>query len=267
MRQHLFFFLHGILIVFVVTSCTNHKISDREIKVGGYRIVGEITDDSIYNGNVRFYKISSNKLAEETQYDKGVMNGKRSLFYENGTVLSTSYYEKGKLIGDNLFFDSSGQISNKTFWYYDLRVGPSIDYLNSDPIRYSFYTFENELIYSLDYANLRDKKIVDINDNFFRLVGYDSTDYWQGQQRNVGVEYKIYLLNPPKFNFDYDIVEVDSSYQVIKVIDKLNSNLPFAFFTISASTSAKYMNAVRLKVVDSLNSKNNYLMYKKLIEY
>jgi hypothetical protein len=255
------------IIVILTSACKRSgRTHVREMIIGGNRVVGNISDDTIYTGLIRFYNGSSNVLSEEVEYNSdGRMNGKRTLFYPNGNTRALSFYDNGKRLGYNTLFDSTGKIANNSFWYYDIRVGPSVDYYNGKPSRYYFYTFENELLYYLNYDELTDKKIVDLERNYFRLVKYDSASYWQGNLEEAGTEYRIYLLNPPKYKFDYDIVHIDSAYHVMDTIDRLDVDLPFANFTIRNSRSNSFFPAVRLTVEDSMNSKNDYLMFKKIL--
>ena len=175
------------------------------------------------------------------------------------------FKDHGKNVGYNYYFDSLGSLKVKDYYYYDLKVGPTIRYNGSDPISYNFYAFDNNLTYGLYYDSLKDHILVDLGTNFFHIIKYDTADYYEGNKNSTGLDYCIYLLNPPKYNFNYSLVLTDSGYKNVKVIDSLKSKFPFRFFSIPTQRpDQNYFYAIRLLVSDSLTTKNEYLMFKKL---
>ena len=216
------------LFQFIYSCNGNHH--QRQIYIDNYKVVGDITSDSIYNGNIKFYDSATGKLIQEAEYKNGLLNGKRVNYWNNDKIFSILNYENGKNIGYNYYFDSIGNLINKDYFYYDLKVGPSIKYSSGNPLVYNFYAFDNNLTYSLIYDSLKNHILIDFKKTFFHIIKYDAVDYFDGNKHSVGLDYCIYLLNPPKYNFNYDLVLTDSEYKIIKVIDKLDSNYPFCFF-------------------------------------
>jgi hypothetical protein len=227
-------------------------------------VVGDISSDSVYNGDIKFYDSATDLLSEEAEYKNGLLNGKRTNYYRNGKVFSILNYEYGKNVGYNRYYDSFGSLESKDYFYYDFKVGPSISYVSGEPKIYDFYAFDNNLIYSLDYDSLKGNIITNLEKDFFHIISYDSVEYFDGNKSSVGLKFLIYQLNPPKYDFNYDVVLIDSAYNVIRVVNKLNSNFPFCFFGVPNLKEGKYFYALRLEVFDSLNAKSNYLMFKKL---
>jgi len=253
----------GIVMILVFGFFCKRR-NQRELYIDHYKVVGNISDDSVYNGHIKFYDSASEILAEEGEYRNGVLNGMRINYDSNGKVFSILNYENGKNIGYNRYYDSLGNLTDQEYFYYDVKVGPSITYFHGKAKVYDFYAFDNNLIYSLNYDSLQKNIIVNLGKNFFHITKLGGVTYIDGNRRSEGLEFSIYTLNPPKYKFDYDLVLIDSLYHVEKVIEKLESEIPFLSFKIPNLRDGNYLYAIRLQVVDSLNSKSDYLMFKKL---
>lgn len=253
----------GILIsLYCSFSCKYQH--QKEIYVNHLRVVGNIGSDSLYNGNIKFYDSTSGKLVEEATYKDGQLNGRRVIYLPTGKPSVVSQYENGKQNGYADYFDSVGQLTTRDYFYYNVRVGPSIIFNSGHPFIYDFYAFDNNLIYSLNYDSLASNLIVNLQKSFFHLVPYDTVNYFNDGNASNYRLFLLYLINPPKYDFKYDIVLTDSTYKIIKILDDLQNTSPFSFFRIPISSEKNYFYAVRLRVVDSSNKKNDYLMFKKI---
>jgi antitoxin component YwqK of YwqJK toxin-antitoxin module len=71
---------------------------------------GDITPDTVFNGLIRFYDTTTNKLVIEATYTNGKLNGKRKDYYLNGNIKGVGYYENGKQNGTTSFFDTAGRL-------------------------------------------------------------------------------------------------------------------------------------------------------------
>ncbi len=79
-----------------------------------------------------------------------------------------------------------------------------------------------------------------------------------------GMELFLYTPNPPKFDFRYSLVLIDSNYKVLSVLKEFDNKVPWSRFDYKgdlAQVNTKL--AVRLKIQDSINNKK-IEMYKKV---
>ena len=83
-----------------------------EVKNGAGKVVEqfEVLEDSIKHGMYKaFY--DNGKMLEEAQYDKGQLEGQRTLYYPNGQIEIIENYVGGRMIGDYKVYHENGQIN------------------------------------------------------------------------------------------------------------------------------------------------------------
>jgi len=229
------------------------------------RAVGDISDDTTYNGLISFYDINSNTLLTDCEYVNGIKSGINNIYYTNGKVKSILNYENNKLNGYVAFFDSTGKLYCKQYYYYGLKVGPNIAYKNEKEYSFNFNSFDHESLLYFEYDSLKYKKLTQLQERFFhyRLTG-DSVDSFQ----IILPTFFIYLLNAPKFKFEYSLVKVDSIYNDQNVYYTFNSNNVWKSINIEDvlnkdNITIKDNIAIKLFVYDSVRNEK-YTMYKKI---
>jgi hypothetical protein len=147
--------------------------------------------------------------------------------------------------------------------YYDFRVGPSYEYQNNNLIVYNFYDFEGYSLIHVDYNKLQGKKLAELFKEVFFINKEKKLSFVDGEYVDVS-RCRIYLPNPPKFNFTYSLVQIDKYYKIKKSISKLESgNEPWAVFKLPAINDSSVYNAITLNIYDSVTRESG-LYFKKI---
>jgi hypothetical protein len=116
------------------------------------------------------------------------------------------------------FFDTAGRLVSNQQFYYDLRVGSHVEYKNEKPSAYYFTSFDNGDLFHINYDSIYNKEIGKLNDgNFFfwhinPKVVTTKTD--KELERNEGF---IYIINPPRLNFEYSLCIINNKDSILKV--------------------------------------------------
>lgn len=247
------------LLLCFLPSC-RQKASNEVIVDNKYRAVGNISNDTTYDGNIEFYDINTGNLAFSVTYKDGMLNGEKRDYYSNGKVYSISNYTNGLLNGVTNFFDSTGLRTYTQENYYGLNFGRKITYNKEGVKKFDFYSFDNELLFSIDYDSLKKNKITSIQNDFF-FYNEEWFKYLSDSDNKSRKEYFIYLPNPPKFRFEYSVVEIDNHFNVLSEPIFINKPNGWTTFSISKYESQKF--AIRLVVNDSVNN-DVFTMFKKL---
>jgi hypothetical protein len=256
--------MHRWIILFgsiIALYCCNTK--NREIILGdNLKAVGDIGRDTTYNGLIRFYNSKDGRLLYTCNYNDNILTGQKIFFHNNGTIYSKQNYSNGELNGFSFFYDSSGNLYSKQYFYYGVKAGHDVNYNTNHPCEYSFFSLENELLFYLNYDSLGNNKLTQEKPSyfFFKTRKFSLLSDTTGAKNT---EYFIYLPNPPKFNFHYSLVTIDSSYNILAEKQVLDSNRIWDTFTIVDSTE-KVAYAIRLVIIDSINNNDRYTMFKKL---
>src|SRR5450432_1114236 len=157
--EYLFF-----LLICLFICCTSNKT--RRISIDGQIAEGVFLPGNVFNGEINYYDSLTNHLVETGTYKNGVLEEERTTFYPNGDIKTKSVYSNGKVYGFVISFDSFKNVINTQYRYYDLRVGPSIDYKAGNPTEFWYYSLDNELLSHIKYDSILNKKISDITKNY-----------------------------------------------------------------------------------------------------
>lgn len=254
------FFLVFILLFFFV-SCSKRN---KRIKLSDSYAEGQISNDTVFNGQIKFYDLRSNHLTEIATYDSGVLNGKRIVYHKNGKIKAIFSFVSGKANGEININDTNGNVIQKQNFYYDLLVGPSIHYKNNEVKHYYFYSFDNEQLFHIDYDSIDNKPIEEINKGKF--IFWHLNQYSTSESDSLKTELFIYLPNPPHIRFKYSLCITDNLYNVRQVIKDFNSDNIWETFTLNFSKLHEgEMFSIRLKTSTPFTNDNkNSTMFKKL---
>jgi antitoxin component YwqK of YwqJK toxin-antitoxin module len=253
-----------VLAILILASCK--KSRKNPIIINNKRIEGIITADTLYNGLIKEYDVKTNKLLSETEYLNGVLNGNRIEYYSNAKISSMSQYDMGKINGVVSIYDTNGLLVKKDRFYYDMRVGESIEYFRGSVADFSFYSFDRELLMTINYLSPVKKRITDFVDGFFFIKEDVFSEVTVNGISDKKKEFFLYIPNPPEYNFRYSLVLTDSLYHQIKVVKELNAETePWVRFTtdLSDKRSDKLSHAIRLLISDSIAG-GDITMFKKL---
>ena len=205
--------------------------------------------DSVFEGLIKFYDKKTGKIIIEAYYKNDILNGLQKEYYENGNLKVLSNFSDGKMNGYSYHYDNSGNLVYKTFAYYDIRTGPSLNYNNGRLVNYYYYGLGDNDFFYVNYDSIGRKGIIELkNNNFFFIhseqLADSSSIFWVGN------------VNPPKYFFRYSLVTVDKYNKVQETIEKLKLNSTLWY---KVKISNKMMAnpdsfpAIKIDVTDSIN--------------
>ena len=135
-----------LILLIAICSCS----SRREIKT--YYTTGELASKYFIDKNdstqlegiyTEYYR--NGNIKEETEYQKGVIHGSRTLFYEDGGKMIKEHYVAGDFHGDYYAYYPSG--NNQTTGKYDKNIMSGIWHFHYDtagsPIKESVTFVDN----------------------------------------------------------------------------------------------------------------------------
>jgi hypothetical protein len=250
----------------LIASCQEILSKNQRILIDSQTYAeGSFGRDTVFQGLIKFVDRKTGNLTATANYENGVLDGETIDFYPDGRMKFSGSYEKGKLNGYVSFFDRSGNVGERQYYYYDLVVGPRIKYKNGFPKSYKFYSLENELLFHINYDSVYGNTIDELQKSFFYFNKREYEENENPLSRNNAVvsEYFIYIMAPPRFNFEYDLVDIDSSYKVKSIVKRFKGDRPWAKFSIKDGTEEDGCKAIRLLIRDSINNINT-TMFRRL---
>lgn len=258
------FQLQGYFII-LLFSIGCDKNSQKSIVLNKERVEGDISKDTVFNGEIKFYDLKTNKLVSKCNYINGKLFGDRKDYYLNGNLSLHSFYEGGKLLGSSNIYNTSGILEKKEYYYYDIQVGESISYKKGEIAEYYFYSLDGSLLFWLNYDSINGKRITDLQSNYFFIKDKEYSEVVADGNRTRAKEFFIYTPNPPKYNFKYSLVTTDSTFKKINIIREFDGNKPWSEFNIEnfdkPNRNLEY--AIKLSIYDSIAG-GDIIMYKKL---
>jgi hypothetical protein len=242
------------LAIIALVSC-RPNLDKAMIMNNGLRAEGKISADSVFDGAIKFYDVNTNKLVEETEYDRGVRNGHDIVYFPQGTVAVRSFYKDGKENGSSYIYNEKEQLTTEYFFYYGIRMGNNVRYSNGAASKYWFYSLDDSVLFYFDYDSIKGKRVPDLQPHFFfyHVQQFNTIDKPDSLSRNS--EYFIYTPNPPRLDFKYDLVLVDSSRNVLSILKEFSKTQPWSVFDLSNKVeSSNKKTALRLQIFDSINN-------------
>jgi hypothetical protein len=248
----------ALILYLAMTSCQSPGYNT--VLVGDMIAIGNIDKDTVYNGLIRFYHVQSHQLVREGFYMNGVPNGISKTFYKNGRTKYVCNYKNGEINGFSELRDSTGYVITTNYFYHGLPVGPIVQYHKGKIKDYAFYSFDSEVLFKINYDSVVGRRITDLQENFF----FYHFKNFQDEDGNDNVATFLYLPNPMKYKFDYDLVTISKKFEVNQVVDTFDNKMPWVTFNSSnkITDSDTYL-ALRLTVNDSINNLEN-TMFKVL---
>lgn len=242
------------IILFIMIGCNTE--SPKKIRAGNFEMEGIFLDDSIPDGIIKYYELSTGNLIGSKEFIKGVLNGKANNYY-NSQIIQTINYKNGIESGFAELFDSSkGYLKRKDFYYYGRKVGPSFIFDNKGSLlSYDFTSFENKVVYSVERDSISEHYYSDPIESLETISVNEAI--FNGEKR---LRVFFYLIYPPKTRVDYEVVYLD------KVENKIDSLLiPNAASNFYWEGYLKYpamdqKAAIQIRRYDSLSNKNQIML-------
>ena len=225
--------------------------------VGKYKVIGNISTDTVYDGLIKFYDTQTNRIITEGYYKKGVADGENTLFYGDGVSIAVKdFYSNGALNGYSYTYDKEGELLTQDFYFHGIRTGNCIEYLDGSPKYYWYCSLDHHNIFHINYDSVKNQKWSDFVNGTINFRSYDISVLGNGDSIVDIKSYFLCLINPPKFDFQYSIVQIDTSFRVLSVLKNFSKNMPWAEFDLEdkpEKINLKY--AIRLSITDSINNK------------
>ncbi len=204
--------LYFVSIAYLLAACQHSHI--RSVNLGdGVIAEGRISADTVLDGTIKFYDAKSNQLLEEGNYVNGVKSGMDIIYNRNETIASKSIFANGRQNGYSFHFDSSGKLVQKSYSYYGLNGGGSVNYYNDSVKEFYFYDLDDNVLMYLNYDSINGRRLGDIQRNLFFFHDSYYEPYDIHGVLHSWKSYFVYTPNPPKFDFRYSFVTVDSSFK------------------------------------------------------
>jgi antitoxin component YwqK of YwqJK toxin-antitoxin module len=215
-------------------SCKGQK--SRRVITGDLIAEGEISSDTVFNGDIKFYDLSTNKITIKAIYKNGKLNGEKTDYYLNGKIKGVGYYKDDKIAGTVKYYDSGGKLTSQQDFYYGLPVGSNIEYTRGKAGDYYFFSFEHEVLFYINYDSIGNIPTKEINDNRFFFYRIDSVSTIATTDKSLKwSQYFIYLINPPNFNFQYSLCIVNAKDSVIQIEKKFKNTDSWDTFTLDST--------------------------------
>lgn len=170
-------------------------------------------------------------------------------------------YINGDVHGFAELRDSTGRLLITNYFFHNLPLGP-ISLYEADSIKkYSYYDFDGAQLFNINYDSANGVKITDLQDRFFFHHVRPSQN-----ERGTNNNYLfMYLLDPPKYDFTYELVTIDDTYEVKNIEQKIDNSLVFKKILLPPENSEPNRHlAIRLTIYDSINELEN-VMFKVLV--
>jgi hypothetical protein len=246
----------SVLISCLFAACQSRNI--RSVNLGdGVRAEGRITDDTTFDGVIKFYDGKTNQLIEVGNYVNGIHNGFDTIYNKNGSIAYSADFSGDKQNGYSYHFDSAGNLIEKSYNYYGLNVGGSINYLNDSVKEYYFYDLDENLLLYIDYDSIKGSKFGESHHILFFFHDSNYRTYDNRGAVHSGKTYFVYTPNPPKFDFKYSFVAIDSAYKIHAVLNEISNKQPWSIVNINwKPENPNQQLALRLELRDSINNKD-----------
>jgi hypothetical protein len=214
------------LAIFWIGLFSSCKSDSRKVELPDSIAEGNISQDTIFNGLIRFYDKENGKLELEASYANDVLQGSYTEYYQNGKGRSKGERKSGELYGPVSFFDTSGQLLQTQYNYFGLRCGPSVHYTFGKPVEFFFYSLDGAELMHINDDSLKSIRVEDLNNSqffFWHTRDYSST--FEFAKRKT--ELFVYLPNPPHLSMKYSVCITDAKGNIVRTVEKLVSELPW----------------------------------------
>ena len=251
-----------VCMYFFTTICSCGDSDRIKIQIDDLIVEGEISADTVFNGLIRFYNSETGALERAANYNQGVLDGERKDYHTNGRIKLKMNYSDGKANGNLYVYDSTGELQLTQIKYYDVRVGPSIEYKENRISKYYFYSFGNIELIHIDYDSINKSQIAQLNDStffFWNILEFSTPD-----SKTPRTNLFLYLPNPPKINFKYSICILGANYRIKEILQEFNDGESFSEFELDfGQLKDDETFAIRLVIDNTLNDET-ITMFKKI---
>lgn len=240
----------AVFMICISFSACNTKKQPTRLVLDDLVAVG-FFEDSVFDGLVSFYDKKSGRMVKQCDYDSGVENGLYKQFHPNGQLWIEARYTHGVSNGMNYLYSERGELMSTSYQYYGLPVGPFTEYANSKPKWFTFSSLNYESMLDIDYDSLGDRGLLGVTDDMIFLTALK-------RQFSSNPLYRLFLIQPPGFRFEYSLVSVDTLTEVTKRIRVFEQEeIPWVEFELDHNARpANSIYGIQLDAKDSIKGKN-----------
>ena len=235
-----------LILLFIIAGCKSNK--EKKIHKGEFDLVGTFINDTILNGNIKFYD-KFKRMVAIREYSNGMLNGKSISYYTNGNIHNSCFYVADKQTGYDYIYDSLGHLVYKSNFYFGKQIGHIYSYSQSNIIiEYSFNNFEGNILYYYSYDTVAKREYYP-NDKFLIKVGTTEAT----EDENEGVNVFLYLFSPPHLRLNYKVCYFNFENKVVDSFIVPKNNFYFEHFYKNPTCNLKL--GIMLNKYDSLSQK------------
>lgn len=159
-----------LILFFVLKSCETNRgkvfikkyYSSGKLKSYGWYINDSIPIDTLYS----FYE--NGGISGMDIFDTSGSYIKAIGYYKNGNMNELINYKRGLANGFRYNFHENGQVKKKVFYYNDLSVGDALFFgKKNNVVAYNFYDWQNHNLDLIEYDSLSGKELKNITQTIF----------------------------------------------------------------------------------------------------
>jgi hypothetical protein len=244
--------IFSIVLIGLFSRCMENKDRDGRREIDNYLAEGKFLNDSVPDGEVKFYDKQGKYLMAKSVYLNGKKNGLTINYFENGKIKDSLFFSEDIPNGPSYFYDSLVELSFSMYHFYGLTLGPIVYYQNGKPNRYYFTDFENNYLMECKYDSSE-------NCTFFSYNNQPIISEVLDVQRKHKIRLLYYLPNPPNFAVSYSIGKKDSNDRTLS-ITKIKSGKLFldTLLDYPSEGSQYYLEAHFISFDSSINKVYNH---------
>jgi hypothetical protein len=250
------------VILVLLFSCKDDPYTYKSIQIDKeLRAEGLISKDTAFNGLIKFYNVPTGHIVKQCYYKDDTLTGQQVVFFNNGKIANIQNFDNGRRNGLFKYYDSTGNLVKEENYYFDLREGSVIKYKENKPDEYIFLSLDEKPLLSFSYDHLLNKKITEEISQFFFFSYNDFIDMGVDSVKSKR-DYLLYTPHPPKYNFQYSLVNIDSAYQIKEELKRFNQDVNWVRFELLHQKLQEKTFALRLEIKDPVAG--GIIMYKIL---
>lgn len=190
-----------IILTLLFISCFDAKKVKSKINKDNEIMEGNVINDSIYDGKVKFYT-SKNEYIGYMTYRLGIEDGP-TVNYKNGKIKDSMTFKNGLKNGFVYVYDSLGKLTDKVFYFNDIQLGYTYSF-HDDKVEYKFVDFEGKVIYERTSRTDTSSEFDYKGSLMYSKINEESIN----GSSQIGLF--MYIISPPTIKSHYEIAVLDN---------------------------------------------------------
>lgn len=184
-------------LLIILIGCTFNQKKITKKRVGDFMVEAEFFNDSIVNGNAKFYTLDGRMFSQQN-FINGLKNGAAVYFDQKGKKVDSSNYKNDLLNGFRFSYDNHGNIIYIDYFYNGMNVGPVIYKDKTVTKKFYFIDFnKNNLVNCVydSFGNITSVNSYSNNPSFANKI-------YRGKKM---IDFFAYLPQPPGLQIKFSI--------------------------------------------------------------